>query len=107
MTKAAADAGVPLVYVNREPVNVDKLGPKAGLRRLERGRVRHARDQGDLQAAQAARATSWSSMGELSNQAAVQRTKDIHDVIATPECSGIKIIDEQTGELGSHQGRRT
>jgi inositol transport system substrate-binding protein len=34
--------------------------------------------------------------GELSNQAAVQRTQDIHDVIATPECSFIKIIDKQT-----------
>ena len=31
-------------------------------------------------------------MGELSNQAAVQRTKDIEEVIATPECSFIKII---------------
>src|SRR5476649_1531763 len=29
MTKLAADAGVPLVYVNREPADVDKLGPKA------------------------------------------------------------------------------
>ena len=29
MTKLAADAGVPLVYVNRQPADVDKLGPKA------------------------------------------------------------------------------
>src|SRR6202161_4303474 len=29
ITKAAADAGVPLGYVNREPIDVDKLGPKA------------------------------------------------------------------------------
>src|ERR1700753_3697888 len=29
MTKIAADANVPLVYVNREPVDVDKLGAKA------------------------------------------------------------------------------
>src|ERR1700744_1889970 len=29
MTKIAADAGVPLVYVNREPADIDKLGPKA------------------------------------------------------------------------------
>jgi inositol transport system substrate-binding protein len=35
-------------------------------------------------------------MGELSNQAAVMRTKDIDDVIATPDCSFIKIIDKQT-----------
>jgi len=35
-------------------------------------------------------------MGELSNQAAVQRTKDIEEVIATPDCNFIKIIDKQT-----------
>lgn len=29
MTKLAADAGVPLVYVNRQPADVDALGPKA------------------------------------------------------------------------------
>src|SRR3974390_3033726 len=30
ITKAAADAGVALLYVNRPPIDVDKLGPKAG-----------------------------------------------------------------------------
>jgi ABC-type sugar transport system substrate-binding protein len=29
VTKAAADAGVPLVYVNREPDDVERIGPKA------------------------------------------------------------------------------
>ena len=43
-------------------------------------------------------------MGELSNQAARQRTQDIHDVIATPECSGIKIVEEQTGNWTRTQG---
>ena len=35
-------------------------------------------------------------MGQLSNQAAVQRTADIHDVIKSADCSGIKILQEQT-----------
>ena len=36
-------------------------------------------------------------MGELSNQAAVQRTKDIHDVMASGNCGvTLNIIDEQT-----------
>ena len=36
-------------------------------------------------------------MGELSNQAARQRTQDIHDVIATDECRFMrKIVEEQT-----------
>ena len=34
--------------------------------------------------------------GELSNQAAVQRTADVHDVIGAAPCNGIKIIAEQT-----------
>jgi inositol transport system substrate-binding protein len=36
--------------------------------------------------------------GELSNQAAVQRTQDVKDVIATPDCNFIKIIDLQTAD---------
>ena len=43
-------------------------------------------------------------MGELSNQAARQRTQDIHDVIAKPECAGIKIVEEQTGNWDRTQG---
>ncbi len=34
--------------------------------------------------------------GQLNNQAAQQRTQDVKDVIATPDCSFIKIIDLQT-----------
>ena len=37
-------------------------------------------------------------MGELSNEAARTRTKDIEDVIATPECSGLKILDKREGK---------
>ena len=106
MTKAAADAGMPLVYVNREPINVDKLG--------RQGRPSSPRTKPSPARWRPRKSASCSSgkgnilvmMGELSNQAAVQRTKDIHDVIATPECSGIKIIDEQTGELGSRPRRQ-
>ena len=34
--------------------------------------------------------------GDLATYPAIQRTKDIHDVIATPECAGIKVLDQQT-----------
>jgi len=43
-------------------------------------------------------------MGELSNQAARQRTQDVDDVIATSECSGIKVLDRQTGNWNRTQG---
>ena len=95
MTKLAADAGVPLVYVNREPADVNALGPKAAFvasNEVESGTLETKEickllgGKGDILVIE----------GELSNQAAVQRTKDIHDVIATPECKGMKIIAEQT-----------
>ena len=43
-------------------------------------------------------------MGELSNQAARQRTQDIKDVLATPECSFITIVEEQTANWSRTQG---
>jgi inositol transport system substrate-binding protein len=95
MTKLAAEAGVPLVYVNREPVDVDNLGPKAAFV------ASNEKDSGTLETKEICRLLGGKGNilvmeGELSNQAAVQRTKDIHEVIATPDCSGIKIIAEQT-----------
>src|SRR6204780_3386467 len=95
MTKLAAEAGVPLVYVNREPGDVDALGPKAAFVASNEAQSGTLETQaickllggkGDILVME----------GELSNQAAVQRTKDIHEVIATPECKGMKIIAEQT-----------
>ena len=43
-------------------------------------------------------------MGELSNQAARQRTQDIKDVIATPDCSFMQIVEEQTANWSRTQG---
>ena len=37
-------------------------------------------------------------MGDLSTEAARTRTKDIEEVIATKECSGIKILDKREGK---------
>ncbi len=99
MSDAAAAAGVPLVYVNREPVNVDTLPDNQAFV------ASNEKDSGTLQtqevcrlfkAAGKAEANVYVIMGELSNQAAVMRTQDIKDVIATPDCSFIKIIDAQT-----------
>src|SRR5580700_7439170 len=104
ITRAAADAGVPLVYVNREPSDIEKLGPKAafvGSNEVESGTLETQAickllgGKGDILVIE----------GELSNQAAVQRTKDIHEVIATPDCSGIKIIAEQTAEWDRTKGQ--
>src|SRR6202522_2334788 len=95
ITKAAADAGVPLVYVNREPTDVDNLGPQAAFV------ASNEAESGTLETKQICKLLGGKGdilviEGELSNQAAVQRTKDIHEVLATPECKAIKIIAEQT-----------
>jgi ABC-type sugar transport system substrate-binding protein len=85
---------VPLVYVNRQPTDVDALGPKAAFvasNEAESGTLETQAickilgGKGDILVIQ----------GELSNQAAVQRTKDVHEVIATDACKGMKIIAEQ------------
>jgi len=99
MSDAAAAAKIPLVYVNREPVNVDKLPENQAFV------ASNEADSGTLETKEVCRlfkeagkkeANVYVIMGELSNQAAVQRTKDIEEVIATPDCSFIKIIDKQT-----------
>ena len=104
ITKAAADAGMPLVYVNREPIDVTKLGPKAAFV------ASNEAESGTLETKEickllGGKGTILVIEGQLRNQAAVQRTKDIHEVIATPECSGIKIIAEQTAEWDRTKGQ--
>jgi len=95
MTKLAADAGIPLVYVNRQPTDVDQFGPKTAFV------ASNEADSGTLEAKEVCKLLGGKGdilimVGDLANQAAVQRTKDIHDVIATPECAGMKVLDEQT-----------
>jgi ABC-type sugar transport system substrate-binding protein len=97
MTKLAADAGVPLVYVNRQPADVDALGAKAAFV------ASNEAESGTLETKEICKILGGKGdilvmEGELSNQAAVQRTKDIHEVLATDACKGMKIIAEQTAE---------
>jgi ABC-type sugar transport system substrate-binding protein len=96
MTKMVTDAGIPLVYVNRKPVDFDKL-PK--------GVAFVASDEkisGTLETQEVCRLLNGKGnilvlMGELSNEAARTRTKDIEEVIATSACSGMKIVDKREG----------
>jgi inositol transport system substrate-binding protein len=104
ITKAAADAGVPLVYVNRQPIDVDKLGAKAAFV------ASNEADSGTLETKEICKLLGGKGEilvmeGILSNQSAVQRTADIHDVIATPECKGIKIVAEQTANYDRTQAQ--
>jgi len=107
MSEAAAAAGIPLVYVNREPVNVDTLPEKQAFV------ASNEKDSGTLETQEVCRLLKEQGkteakivvmMGELSNQAARMRTQDVHDVLATPECSFITIVEEQTANWSRTQG---
>ena len=85
MSDAAAAANIPLVYVNRQPINVDTMPDNQAF--VASNEV----DSGTLETIEVCRlfkeqgkttANVYVMMGELSNQAAVQRTADIHDVMA-------------------------
>ncbi len=100
MTDAAAAAGVPLVFVNRQPINLDTLPDNQAF--VASNEV----DSGTLETI--ALCDNWAAegktevnvyvlQGELSNQAAVQRTADIYDVIAAGKCAvKVNFIDQQT-----------
>ncbi|MBB3594630.1 inositol transport system substrate-binding protein [Rhizobium sp. BK529] len=103
MSKLAADAGIPLVYVNRQPVNVDTLPDKQAFV------ASNEQESGTLETKEICRILGGKGnavviMGELSNQAARMRTQDVHDVIKTDECKGLKIVEEQTANWDRTQG---
>ena len=104
ITKAAADAGVALVYVNRQPIDVDKLGAKAAFV------ASNEAESGTLETKEICKILGGKGdilvmEGILSNQSAVQRTADIHDVIALPDCKGMKIVAEQTANYDRTQAQ--
>ncbi|MFO1032924.1 MAG: sugar ABC transporter substrate-binding protein [Hyphomicrobiales bacterium] len=109
MTDAAAAANIPLVYVNRQPINVDTLPDNQAFvasNEVDSGTLETKEVCRLLKAAGKTEANVYVMQGELSNQAAVQRTADIHDVIGGPDC-GVKvnIIDEQTANWSRDQAQ--
>lgn len=107
MSDAAAAAGIPLVYVNRQPVNLDALPDKQAFvasDERESGTLETQEVCRLLKAAGKSEARIVVLMGELSNQAARQRTQDIKDVIATADCSFMQIVEEQTANWSRTQG---
>jgi inositol transport system substrate-binding protein len=98
MSAAAGD--IPLVYVNREPDNVNDLPATQAFvasNEIESGTLEAFQICRNLRAAgKAGGARGYLMNGQLSNQAAVQRSKDVHDVIGMDMCNFMTLIDEQT-----------
>lgn len=97
ISEAAGD--VPLVFVNREPDNVDELPPTQAFvasNEIESGTLSAFQICQNLRAeGKAGGARGYLMNGQLSNQAAVQRSKDVYDVIGMDMCNFMEIIDEQ------------
>jgi inositol transport system substrate-binding protein len=100
MTAAAEAAGVPLVYVNRQPINVDTLPDNQAFvasNEIESGTLETFEVCKILRGmGKGGGARAYVMMGELSNQAAVQRTKDVEDILGTDMCNFITVVDKQT-----------
>jgi inositol transport system substrate-binding protein len=93
MTQLVVAAGIPLVYVNRMPGD-RQLPPRVSFVGSDETQ------SGTLEMAEVCRLLGGKGdivvlMGELTNQSARQRTKDIQEVIARPACRGIHVIDQQ------------
>ncbi|WP_126285625.1 sugar ABC transporter substrate-binding protein [Burkholderia stagnalis] len=104
ITKMVTEAKIPLVYVNRKPVDFDKL--PAGVAVV----ASDEKLSGTLQARQVCKLLGGKGdilvlMGELSNESARARTKDIEEVLATKECAGMKIVDKREGKWSRTQGQ--
>ncbi len=109
MTDAYASACFPLVYVKRQTINVDTIPDNHAFvasNEIESGTLETFEICKNLRAAgKGGGARAYVMMGELSNQAAVQRTKDVHDILGTDMCNFIEIVDEQTANWSRDQAQ--
>lgn len=109
MSDAAAAAGVPLVYVNRQPINLDSLPDNQAFvasNEVDSGTLETIALCDNWAAEGKTEVSVYVMQGELSNQAAVQRTQDIYDVIEAGKCAvTINVIDQQTANWSRDQAQ--
>ncbi len=96
MTALATAAGIPIVYANHPPADLETL-PAGGAAFVGSNEL----DSGTLQTTEVCRLLGGTGnvlimVGPLNNNSALQRTKDVHDVIATDACKGMTVLEEQT-----------
>lgn len=109
MTDAAAAANVPLVYVNRQPINLDTLPDNQAFvasNEVDSGTLETIALCDNWAAEGKSEVNVYVMQGELSNQAAVQRTADIYDVIEAGKCKvKVNVIDQQTANWSRDQAQ--
>ena len=103
MTQLATQSGVPLVYVNHPPIDHEAL--PEGTSFVGSDEV----ESGTMQTREVCKMLGGKGnvlvlMGPLENEASAVRTRDIEQVIATPDCSGMTIVDRQVSNWNRTQG---
>jgi len=100
ISEAAEKAGIPLVYLNLQPDNVDKLSKNqayVGSKETDSGRLgaeaaceilKRNGKVGDAQA--------YILMGDLAHQASRDRTSSVKETLAAGGCKGVTIAEEQS-----------
>lgn len=95
ISKRVAEAGIPLVFVNNAPANVDSLPDKQAF-------VGSNEEQaGTLETETVCKMLGGKGkaviiQGQLGTTGQRGRTKATHDVLASDACKGIEVVDEQT-----------
>lgn len=104
ITRAAADANVPLIYVNHPPAELETGMPDktafVGSNEL---------DSGTMEAEAVCKLLGGKGkvvvlMGPLENHAALVRTKDVETVFSRPDCK-IDIVEKQTANWNRTQAQ--
>lgn len=98
LSQAAAAAGIPLVYVNLEPINRDTLPDGqayVGSKETDAGRLGGEEACRLLKAEGATGGNGYVLIGDLAHTAALDRTQSAKQGLADAGCDFIRIVDEQ------------
>lgn len=94
ITQMVEAAGIPLIYVNRRPADLDTLGDSSTFVGSDETW------SGTLEAFEICNQAAGTGqavmlMGILSNEAAVTRSEDVREVLQLSMCNGIELVAEQ------------
>jgi ABC-type sugar transport system substrate-binding protein len=106
MTAAAEQAGIPVVFTNNLPVNLDRLPANqvfVGSDETESGRMQGEEICRQLKEAEMDSATAVVMLGDLSNPATRMRTDSAKAALASGDCPPVEVVDEQTATWQRNQ----
>jgi ribose transport system substrate-binding protein len=106
ITQTAREAGIPLVYVNHPPAELDSGMPEGtayvGSQETDAGRLQADAVCALLKGREAPKAVIL--MGPLENHAALVRTRMVEEAFARPDCQ-VEILEKQTANWNRVQAQ--